>query len=153
MPLSKAFRAHPLCRPLLLPLAWILVLAASPASPDSGSGAASAPASATSAAVPMAARALEPEAQARTEGGAAGAAGSGLAAVPWKIGEYYQFSIDWNGLNGGNSLMQVHSQHRIGRCFEQSALFGFAHCRAIQCIGAFGNGGSEQERRGIQRQH
>ena len=113
MPLSKAFRAHPLCRPLLLPLAWILVLAASPASPDSGSGAASAPASATSAAVPMAARALEPEAQARTEGGAAGAAGSGLAAVPWKIGEYFQFSIDWNGLNGGNSLMQVQNLTRV----------------------------------------
>jgi len=38
----------------------------------------------------------------------------GLAAVPWKIGEYFQFSIDWNGLNGGNSLMQVQNIQRIG---------------------------------------
>ncbi|TMQ55951.1 MAG: DUF3108 domain-containing protein [Candidatus Eisenbacteria bacterium] len=29
------------------------------------------------------------------------------AKVPWKIGEYFQFSIDWSGLNGGNALMQV----------------------------------------------
>ncbi|HYQ96032.1 MAG TPA: hypothetical protein VER38_03390, partial [Candidatus Eisenbacteria bacterium] len=26
------------------------------------------------------------------------------AKVPWKIGEYFQFSIDWSGLNGGNAL-------------------------------------------------
>lgn len=32
---------------------------------------------------------------------------SNLAKVPWKIGEYFQFSIDWNGLNGGSALMQV----------------------------------------------
>ena len=37
----------------------------------------------------------------------------GLAAVPWKIGEYFQFSIDWNGLNGGNSLMQVQNIQRL----------------------------------------
>lgn len=30
-----------------------------------------------------------------------------FAKVPWRIGEYFQFSIDWNGLNGGSSLMQV----------------------------------------------
>lgn len=36
-----------------------------------------------------------------------------LAAVPWKIGEYFQFSIDWNGLNGGNSLMQVQNIQRV----------------------------------------
>lgn len=35
------------------------------------------------------------------------------AAVPWKIGEYFQFSIDWNGLNGGNSLMQVQNIQRV----------------------------------------
>lgn len=29
------------------------------------------------------------------------------AKVPWKIGEYFQFSIDWSGLNGGSALMQV----------------------------------------------
>jgi len=29
------------------------------------------------------------------------------ARVPWKIGEYFQFSIDWSGLNGGSALMQV----------------------------------------------
>jgi hypothetical protein len=29
------------------------------------------------------------------------------AKVPWRIGEYFQFSIDWSGLNGGNALMQV----------------------------------------------
>ncbi len=37
----------------------------------------------------------------------------GLAPVPWKIGEYFQFSIDWNGLNGGNSLMQVQNIQRV----------------------------------------
>jgi len=30
-----------------------------------------------------------------------------MAKVPWKVGEYFQFSIDWSGLNGGNALMQV----------------------------------------------
>jgi hypothetical protein len=38
---------------------------------------------------------------------------SGLPAVPWKIGEYFQFSIDWNGLNGGGSLMQVQNLVRV----------------------------------------
>jgi len=36
-----------------------------------------------------------------------------LPPVPWKIGEYFQFSIDWNGLNGGNSLMQVQNFQRV----------------------------------------
>lgn len=35
------------------------------------------------------------------------------APVPWKIGEYFQFSIDWNGLNGGGSLMQVQNIQRV----------------------------------------
>jgi hypothetical protein len=34
--------------------------------------------------------------------------------VPWKVGEYFQFSIDWNGLNGGSSLMQVQNIQRVG---------------------------------------
>lgn len=34
-----------------------------------------------------------------------------FAKVPWRIGEYFQFSIDWNGLNGGSSLMQVQNLH------------------------------------------
>lgn len=38
---------------------------------------------------------------------------AGLAPVPWKIGEYFQFSIDWNGLNGGGSLMQVQNLQRM----------------------------------------
>ena len=38
---------------------------------------------------------------------------AGLAPVPWKIGEYFQFSIDWNGLNGGGSLMQVQNLQRL----------------------------------------
>jgi hypothetical protein len=37
-----------------------------------------------------------------------------FAKVPWKIGEYFQFSIDWNGLNGGSSLMQVQNLHTLG---------------------------------------
>lgn len=65
----------------LLTLAWILVLAAAPASPDSGS--------------------------------ARRAPAAGLASVPWKIGEYFEFSIDWNGLNGGYSLMQVQNLTRV----------------------------------------
>jgi hypothetical protein len=36
-----------------------------------------------------------------------------FAHVPWKIGEYFQFSIDWNGLNGGSSLMQVQNLHTM----------------------------------------
>src|SRR6185436_15772157 len=38
---------------------------------------------------------------------------AGLAPVPWKIGEYFQFAIDWNGLNGGGSLMQVQNIVRV----------------------------------------
>ncbi|HET9939902.1 MAG TPA: DUF3108 domain-containing protein [Candidatus Eisenbacteria bacterium] len=38
---------------------------------------------------------------------------TGLAPVPWKIGEYFQFAIDWNGLNGGGSLMQVQNIVRV----------------------------------------
>ena len=37
----------------------------------------------------------------------------GVAAVPWRPGEYFQFSIDWNGLNGGGSLMQVQNLTRL----------------------------------------
>lgn len=37
-----------------------------------------------------------------------------FAKVPWRIGEYFQFSIDWNGLNGGSSLMQVQNLHTMG---------------------------------------
>ncbi len=37
-----------------------------------------------------------------------------FAKVPWRIGEYFQFSIDWNGLNGGSSLMQVQNLHTVG---------------------------------------
>jgi Protein of unknown function (DUF3108) len=37
-----------------------------------------------------------------------------LPPVPWKIGEYFEFSIDWNGLNGGHSLMQVQNVQRVG---------------------------------------
>jgi len=36
-----------------------------------------------------------------------------FAKVPWRIGEYFQFSIDWNGLNGGSSLMQVQNLQRV----------------------------------------
>jgi Protein of unknown function (DUF3108) len=39
---------------------------------------------------------------------------SRFAKVPWRIGEYFQFSIDWNGLNGGSSLMQVQNLQRVG---------------------------------------
>ncbi|MGE5174775.1 MAG: DUF3108 domain-containing protein [Hyphomicrobiales bacterium] len=43
-----------------------------------------------------------------------------FAKVPWRLGEYFQFSIDWNGLNGGSSLMQVQNLtmvdgHRVYR--------------------------------------
>lgn len=37
-----------------------------------------------------------------------------FAKVPWRIGEYFQFSIDWNGINGGSSLMQVQNLQRVG---------------------------------------
>jgi Protein of unknown function (DUF3108) len=52
-----------------------------------------------------------------TAGSDSSAGGEGvdpsLAPVPWKIGEYFQFSIDWNGLNGGSSLMQVQNIQRL----------------------------------------
>jgi uncharacterized protein DUF3108 len=35
------------------------------------------------------------------------------AKVPWRIGEYFQFSIDWSGLNGGNALMQVQNMQTV----------------------------------------
>ena len=58
-----------------------------------------------------------PGANAGLAGGDSLAAGAdvdpGLAPVPWKIGEYFQFSIDWNGLNGGGSLMQVQNIQRL----------------------------------------
>lgn len=98
-----AFRAHPFCRLLLLPLAGIVFLAASSASPDSSS----IPDSPAAAGVASTAAA---EGQPRTVGGGSS---DGLAAVPWKIGEYFQFSIDWNGLNGGSSLMQVQNITRV----------------------------------------
>ena len=43
-----------------------------------------------------------------------------FAPVPWRIGEYFQFSIDWNGLNGGSSLMQVQNLHTVDgrRCYR-----------------------------------
>ncbi len=43
-----------------------------------------------------------------------------FAKVPWKIGEYFQFSIDWNGLNGGSSLMQVQNFQTVDgrRCYR-----------------------------------
>ena len=43
-----------------------------------------------------------------------------FAKVPWKIGEYFQFSIDWNGLNGGSSLMQVQNLQTVDgkRCYR-----------------------------------
>ena len=37
-----------------------------------------------------------------------------FAKVPWRIGEYFQFSIEWNGLNGGSTLMQVQNLHTLG---------------------------------------
>ncbi len=37
----------------------------------------------------------------------------GHASVPWKIGEYFQFSIDWSGLNGGSALMQVQNMQTV----------------------------------------
>ena len=35
------------------------------------------------------------------------------AKVPWRAGEYFQFSIDWSGLNGGNALMQVQNMQTV----------------------------------------
>jgi Protein of unknown function (DUF3108) len=58
--------------------------------------------------------ALTPEASGDGGSSAASAgAESGLAPVPWKVGEYFQFSIDWNGINGGHSLMQVQNFVRV----------------------------------------
>jgi len=45
--------------------------------------------------------------------GASAPVPSGLTPVPWKIGEYFKFAIDWNGLNGGSSLMQVQNLTRV----------------------------------------
>ena len=32
---------------------------------------------------------------------------SAVARVPWRIGEYFQFSVSWSGINAGSALMQV----------------------------------------------
>jgi hypothetical protein len=96
-------KARPSCRPYLLPLTWILVFAASPVSPpDSLTGAGA-----------VVSAAAEVGAETSAAGGSGGGAAPGLAPVPWKIGEYFQFSIDWNGLNGGSSLMQVQNLMRV----------------------------------------
>ena len=110
--------APSLCRPFLLPLAWIVLVAASPGtSPDSASvperqvPARQAPPGQVPASQ-SSAGAAAPSAEAQERSGGPGAA-AGFAAVPWKIGEYFQFSIDWNGLNGGSSLMQVQNITRV----------------------------------------
>lgn len=36
-----------------------------------------------------------------------GAPDLSIARVPWRIGEYFQFSVDWSGINAGSALMQV----------------------------------------------
>jgi hypothetical protein len=41
------------------------------------------------------------------------ARGARAAKVPWKIGEYFQFSIDWSGVNGGSALMQVQNMQTV----------------------------------------
>ncbi len=57
---------------------------------------------------------LAPDPADSLDGGAPlGASGEDLPPVPWKIGEYFQFSVDWNGLNGGHSLMQVQNFQRV----------------------------------------
>jgi len=102
-------QAPPLCRPVLLPLAWILVLAAAPAQPPDSTGAAKpvpAVAATTAESTPQGAAPADPA-------GASAPVPSGLTPVPWKIGEYFQFAIDWNGLNGGSSLMQVQNLTRV----------------------------------------
>lgn len=54
-----------------------------------------------------------PDSLAPLPSGAQASPSAGDAPVPWKIGEYFQFSIDWNGLNGGGSLMQVQNIQRV----------------------------------------
>ena len=98
---------------------------ASPGLPDTGAPG-SAPAASASAAPDSATADPATRAEEVAAGDAPGAADSlGLgrwvneeelkrfAKVPWRIGEYFQFSIDWNGLNGGSSLMQVQNLQRV----------------------------------------
>ncbi|HET7903050.1 MAG TPA: DUF3108 domain-containing protein [Candidatus Eisenbacteria bacterium] len=116
-PLAAALRA-PLAGPLLALtlVAGLLAIA----SPRGASGAADSTradsAAARAAATAPANAAPEPSIYAAGAGAGAGS----LAPVPWKIGEYFQFSIDWNGLNGGSSLMQVQNFHRVDgrRCYR-----------------------------------
>lgn len=88
--------------------------AADSARADSVAVPAAAPASAAAAPAAPAKAAPDPSIYAPA------AASETLAPVPWKIGEYFQFSIDWNGLNGGSSLMQVQNFHRVDgrRCYR-----------------------------------
>lgn len=69
------------------------------------------------------------------------------ARVPWKIGEYFQFSIEWSGLNGGNALMQVQNLqtldgHRVWRIVTKAESNSFVskfykvRDRAESCIDA-----------------
>jgi hypothetical protein len=69
------------------------------------------------------------------------------ARVPWKVGEYFQFSIEWSGLNGGNALMQVQNLqtvdgHRVWRIVTKAESNSFVskfykvRDRAESCIDA-----------------
>lgn len=69
------------------------------------------------------------------------------AKVPWRIGEYFQFSIDWSGLNGGNALMQVQNLqtvdgHRVWRIVTKAESNSFVskfykvRDRAESCVDA-----------------
>lgn len=86
---------------LLVALAGML-LASAPAG---------APASAPDAAPEAPAGAARPDTLAPAPGAAPD---STIARVPWRIGEYFQFSIEWSGINAGSALMQVQNWQWVG---------------------------------------
>lgn len=83
--------------PALVPIALAGMLLASAPAPPAAPAAASAPGAGGVAIA--AADTLAPA------GGTA--PDSTIAPVPWRIGEYFQFSIEWSGINAGSALMQV----------------------------------------------
>lgn len=82
--------------------AWLLVALLAPvvlvgATPPGG----------TADSAATAGRAPAPAAPADTTGNGGTDVEPGPARVPWHIGEYFQFSVSWSGINAGSALMQV----------------------------------------------
>lgn len=87
---------------------------APPAQPSAAAAPAASAAPAAPAATPTAA-----------DSSSAGGDSVSYAPVPWRVGEYFQFSVDWSGINAGSALMQVQNYqwvdgHKVWRVVSKT---------------------------------